>query len=188
MASGSTSGLARAARETPRIEALGWRWSRRLPGRIPFFAARRVVAAWLSGPRLGSRVLEPDFHWVALAVIGEDFRAFCGGVFCKSQDRKPSMACGRNPCAHELRAKRHRNSSEGRGRIRNEGGERRGARLPRGAGFFQPHAHYGDRQMDNAKPFPGDVLHIGAPPATERCFGVGESHIDFACHIQSSGF
>jgi hypothetical protein len=27
-------------------------------------------------------------------VIGEDFRAFCGGVFCKSQDRKPRWLAG----------------------------------------------------------------------------------------------
>ena len=135
---------------------VGWR-SRRLRVCIPLFAATRVVAASLSGPRLGSRVFEPDFHRLALAVIGEDFRAFCGGVFCKSQDRKPQwlagetlarMNCGRS--ASEF--------NEGRGRIRNEGGERRGANSRAAPAFSNP-----TRIMDTAKwttpTFPNVLAH-----------------------------
>ena len=87
-------------------EALGWR-SRRLRGRIPLFAAGRRGLAFRPAP-------------------------FAAAFFVKA--KIASLACWRDPCAHELRTKRHRNSSEGRGRIRNEGGERRGARLPRAAG------------------------------------------------------
>ncbi|MGC2225126.1 MAG: hypothetical protein WA624_23550 [Methylocella sp.] len=42
-------------------------------------------------------------------------------------------------------------------------------------------AHHGHRQMDNAKPFPDDVLQIDAPPATERCFGTPRTSAAIPC-------
>ena len=35
--------------------------------------------------------------------------------------------------------------------------------------------------MDNAKPFPDDVLQIGAPPATERCFETPRTSAPISC-------
>jgi hypothetical protein len=46
----------RFARMAPRIEALGWRRSRRLRRRIPLFAATRVAVAWLSAPPQPTRI------------------------------------------------------------------------------------------------------------------------------------
>jgi hypothetical protein len=44
--------------------------------------------------------------------------------------------------------------------------------------------------MDNAKPFPDDVLHIGAPPATERCFETPRTSaaISCSCFAVDAGF